>query len=190
MHLDFDDATQRLYSKLFVSCGDLSFARECAVYLLKNGWHYKPWEKRGGIYFRQSAFTTALIVAYARPFTQSRGWPKISKGLIAFARDERELHERMLLLRNQVYAHSDSAQYSIRPWSGGGLETDIVGAPFRSLEAKEVSALVDMIDKLLKALGRQLLELRSTAAGRVKSASVSNIPAQSQKEAAFSRRRR
>lgn len=163
MLVQFDAKAQALYSKLFVSRQDLGYASSCAAHLLKNGLHHKPWERRGGVYFRQSAFTTALIVSYARPFTKSRGWPNFPARLLTFSKDERGLHERLLDLRNQVYAHSDSNQYSIRPWRSGNFETDIVGAPFRFLEKAEVTALVPMIDNLCSGIDARLKAMRASA---------------------------
>jgi len=161
MLLQFDAKTQALYSKLFVSRQDLSYARQCAAYLLKNGLHHKPWEKRGGIYFRQFVFTTSLIVSYARPFTQSRGWPNFPRQLVSFSKEEQKLHERLLKLRHQVYAHSDSGQFSIRSWRSGTFETDIVGAPFYLLKKAEISTLVPMIDKLCSNIDERIKGLRA-----------------------------
>jgi hypothetical protein len=63
MLLNLSDEDNKLYSKLYISASDIGYAQRCAAYLLMNKWHHKPWEKRGGIYFRQSAFTTALVVS-------------------------------------------------------------------------------------------------------------------------------
>jgi hypothetical protein len=52
--------------------------------LIKKGWHWMPWERRGTIYLRRAAFTTSLVTPYARPFTGSRGWPKIPTELINY----------------------------------------------------------------------------------------------------------
>jgi hypothetical protein len=72
----------KLYSKLTVSKSDIWFARYCASVICKKGWHSQPWERRGTVYHQQAAFTSALITAYARPFIQSRGWPKLPPDLI------------------------------------------------------------------------------------------------------------
>lgn len=72
MEVHLNDRDARLYSKLFVSRMDIEFARYCASVLLKKGWHFQPWERRGTVYQQQAVFTTALVTAYGRAFTDSK----------------------------------------------------------------------------------------------------------------------
>ena len=104
IHLPDDDA--KLYSRLHVSSLDLDLAKYCVGVILKKGWHYQPWEKRGTIYLQQSTFTSALVTAYARPFTESHGWPKFPPDLKEFDGEENKLHDQLIELRNTIYAHS------------------------------------------------------------------------------------
>jgi hypothetical protein len=75
--LSLDEREKKQYEKWFVACRDIRLARQCAEVLLKKGWHYHPWEKRGSIYFQQSVYVTAVVVSYARAFTLSKGWPRL-----------------------------------------------------------------------------------------------------------------
>jgi hypothetical protein len=60
---------------------------------------------------RYKCFETTAIVAYARPFSESRGgFPKLSLKMIGVQLDHNSkvLHDEILDLRNRVVAHSDS----------------------------------------------------------------------------------
>jgi hypothetical protein len=149
-------AKEKLYGRLYVSMQDVASAREYARVLLKKGWHHRPWERRWSVYRDQAAFTSALVVAYGRPFTTSRGWPKFPSRLKPYTKEETALHDKLLVLRHRVYAHSDSASYSIRPRSRGGFSTTIVGQPPLRLTAEETTLFVSMTEKLTTAIRAEL----------------------------------
>ena len=161
IHLPDNDA--KLYGRLHVSSLDLDLAKYCVGVILKKGWHHQPWEKRGTVYLQQSAFMSALVTAYARPFTKSRGWPKFPPDLKEFDTEENKLHDQLMELRNTVYAHSDSKNYSIRPWRTPNFSTDIVGAPVLRISAKEAALLKRMIQKLQLAISRRMTEIAPNA---------------------------
>jgi hypothetical protein len=151
---------EKVYSKLYVSSSDIRFARYCASVLLKKGWHAQPWERRGTIYQQQAVFTTALVTAYARPFTSSKGWPKLpSNNLIAYSVPEQILHKQLLRLRHTVYAHSASASYSIQPWRSGNFSTDIVGAPVLRITSADANLFMAMTSKLLASIDLRMKAL-------------------------------
>lgn len=157
MHVPLTHQAGRQYSKLFVSCRDIRFARSCAFFILKKGWHSKPWERRGTIYFQQSVYTSALITAYGRVFTRSAGWPDFPSKLLGVYSDvEKSLHRHLLALRHEVHAHSDSSSYSIRPWRSGDFSTDIVGAPIVMMSASELELFLGMTDRLMVAINERL----------------------------------
>jgi len=157
IHLPENEA--RLYSKLHVSSLDLDFAQYYVGVILKKGWHCQPWEKRGTIYLQQSAFMSALVTAYARPFTASRGWPRFPPELKKFNKEEDAFHTRMIELRHSVYAHSDSKNYSVRPWRTRNFSTDIVGSPTLHLSVEEAALLKQMINKLQLAIRRRMNQI-------------------------------
>ena len=114
---------------------------------------------------QQSAFTTSLIVSYARPFTRGKGWPRFPLEFMQYNEDSAQLHQKILDLRHQVYAHSDSSRYSIRPFQmDSDLFADIIGAPFLRLTQDECKLLVAMIDSIRALLLPRLKELRKDLA--------------------------
>ena len=151
---------KKLYEKLYVSRADFDLAEQYARFLLKKGWHSAPYERRGSIYMQQTAFTTSLVVSYSRPFTKSFGWPKFPGYLMPYDDHMMQLHNKILRLRHQVYAHSDAGHYSICLWDHPGFQTEIVGAPFFQLDKSECEDLVKMISAIDKLLGSELLRLR------------------------------
>jgi hypothetical protein len=124
-------------------------------------WHYQPWEKRGSIYFQQSVYTTALVISYGRPFTRGAGWPALPKRLQAYTEAERKLHERLLRLRNKIYAHSDSDSYSIIPYINRSFTTDIVKVPTLKLDADETNQFIEMTEKIMASIEERMQQLRS-----------------------------
>ncbi|WP_338835165.1 hypothetical protein [Bradyrhizobium septentrionale] len=74
--------------------------------------------RRGSVPIQQTAFTTTLIVAYARPFAAGRGNIDFPKRLLQYDDKEAALHQRLLKLRNQEYAHSDASTISVKPLKG------------------------------------------------------------------------
>ena len=98
MIVQLAEEEQRLYSRLYVSRMDLEAAGLSLSMLIKKGWHAKPWQRRGSVYAQQSAYVTAFVVAYARPFTQSHGWPKFPSELMLFTDKELELHGQIIAL--------------------------------------------------------------------------------------------
>jgi len=150
--MDIEDAAGKLYKRLYVSLEDLGHAYGFSSFILKNGWHFDPWEKRGSIYLQQSAFTSALIVFYARPFTRSYGLPDFPTRLIPYDEKEMQLHKTIMDLRHQVYAHSDSHRYKVTPLRIFGQASAIVGGPFFKLTKKQTQQLHRMIKKTQTAI--------------------------------------
>ena len=159
MKIKLEEQDAKLYSRLHVSSLDLDFARYCLGVLLKKGWHYQAWEKRGTIYQQQSAFTSALVMAYARPFKTSKGWPRLPSELVDFDSEESALHQHLMTLRDTVYAHSDSEQYTVEPWRTKEFSTDILTAPWPRITAEEAALLKRMISKLQVAIVRRMREI-------------------------------
>lgn len=166
MEIKFKDEEEALYSKLYVSRDDFAFAKYCLGVLLKKGWHHKMLERRGTIFQQQTAFTSALVVAYARPFTKSRGWPQFPSELKDFDLRETALHEHMLEMRHTIYAHSDSKHHTLRPQRIGKYLVHMagVGVP---ITAEEAALLKQMIDKLQVAIDQRLTKLLAECESRI-----------------------
>lgn len=166
LEFQLSEGDDKLYSKLYVSRRDIAFSQYCAGVLLKKGWHAQPWERRGTIYNQQAAFTSALITAYARPFTRSRGWPTIPPDLIDHTDQEATLHRWLIKMRHTVYAHSDSANYSIRRWRSGGFETDIEHVPTLRVSAEDVALFQVMANKQCAAFSIKMAALLAAASSQ------------------------
>lgn len=159
MEIKLADKDSKLYSRLYISRLDLRFADYCLGILLKKGWHSQPWETRGTIYQQQSAFTSALVVAYARPFTKSKGWPAFPPELKDFDFEESNLHEYIMELRHTIFAHSDSKHYTVQPWRTEWVSTEILCAPWPKITAEQAALLKIMIGKLDMAIDRRMKQI-------------------------------
>ncbi len=129
MELRLNENDQKLHDRLVVSSDDIVLARYCAGVLLKKGWHIEPWERRGTVYEQQAAFTSALVIAYGRPFTRSNGWPALPSDLIPYDDREGALHRQIMKLRHQVYAHSDRTRYLVQLLRIGALSGTVLRRP-------------------------------------------------------------
>ena len=109
---------------------------------------------------QQAALTTALVVSYSRPFTKGKGWPPFPMALAPFDAQQQLLHEHIIGLRHQVYAHSDSSRHSVEPVQLDKFQVDIVGTPFLRLTVGECNAAVQMVELVQGCLGPELDRLR------------------------------
>ncbi len=158
---------RQLYGLLHVAEEDLRQASFFAAYILKKGWHFEPWEKRWTVYMQQAAFTTALAIAYSRPFTESRGWPKFPMRLVtAFNAEQRKLHKRILNLRSLIYAHSDVGSRAIRLVSIEGYPTAIEALPPMRFTRDEITELQSMIKIAQNSIGTRKRELIAAVEGK------------------------
>jgi len=155
------DRDRRLHDRLYVSLKDIWFARQCAEVLVNKNWHKEPWEARQSGYMHQSAYTTALVIAYSRPFTKSDGWPAFPERLLrSYDTSDKFLHRRLLDLRDSVYAHSDSAHYRIMFWADSdGSVLPVERTPSMRIEAEEAAQFLRMTSKLVKAVEERIQEL-------------------------------
>jgi hypothetical protein len=55
------------------------------------------------------ALETALVVCYARPFTHGKRVGQLGEEWAPEDAHERAVHDELLVLRNQAYAHTDKA---------------------------------------------------------------------------------
>ena len=156
---------QRLYERLYVAAEDLGLARQYTQHLLKKGWHSAPWERRGSIYMQQSAFVTALVVSYARAFTKSYGWPSLSESFLPEDQGATALHKRLMGLRHEVYAHSDSKHHKVQPWRINSRSlTDLRNAPFLRFTKDECELITEFIDRIPKRLLPRITLMRAEIA--------------------------
>lgn len=155
------DRDRRLHDRLYVSLKDIWFSRQCAEVLVKKNWHKERWEARQSGYMHQSAYTTALVIAYSRPFTKSKEWPAFPERLLrTYETSDMFLHRRLLDLRDSVYAHSDSARYRIMFWAEpDGSVMPLERTPSMRIDAEEAAQFLRMTAKLVKATEERTQEL-------------------------------
>jgi hypothetical protein len=151
-------AERQQYALLFVALQDLLQARTFAVYLMNEGWHHEPWESPL-TNVQQSAFTTALVMSYQRPFTETRSWPNFPGSLLDYTPAERALHNRLHVLRNAVYAHSNAEARVLQPIKVGNVPSAIEAYPAMRLVKDDCAALLQMIDKTTAAIKVRLQTL-------------------------------
>ena len=147
-----------MFELLCTAKDDLAQALYFARFLLKKGWHYEPWERRWTIYMQQTAFTTALVVSYSRPFVKSRGWPDFPERLLNYDQGQRQLHKRLIRMRNEVYAHSDIASRHIRPFKmpNSSFPSRIESQPTMRLTKPETEAVAQMITAMQQTLSSRI----------------------------------
>ncbi|MCX7321966.1 MAG: hypothetical protein NT113_21660, partial [Hyphomicrobiales bacterium] len=111
-HSDSERALQqaaRRRQRLLYSLNDLQQALSASAFLheLDEGEEYSKVDLR-----RFRCFETTLVIAYTRPFTQSKGgYPPLTMKMIDFhpTPENRALHDQLMQMRNQIVAHSDAA---------------------------------------------------------------------------------
>jgi hypothetical protein len=148
-----------LYAKLSVSRRDISTARSCAAFLKKKGWYTHPFLRRGSIAIQQISFTTTMIVAYARPFSPGRGNLHFPIRLLQYRPPEVTLHDRLLALRNEVYAHSDAKRHDVRPLKGD-LVRSIQSITDVSFSHAEIDIFLGMTAGLVTRIDERMEQIR------------------------------
>ncbi len=157
--VDLSPHDRALYEKLYASHGDIGTAQGCAEFILKKGWHTYSFMRRGSVPIQQVAFTTTMIVSYARPFSAGRGNLNFPNRLLQYDATEGVLHARLLKLRNEQYAHSDASTIRARPLKDRHI-TSISSIRDLSFSPKELTTFIEMTGGLLKRMQRRLEEIR------------------------------
>ena len=156
--LPISDRDRLTITKLHASASDLGSVRVWAEHLIKKKWFRKPWS-RGATYIHQSAYVTALVSAYGRVFAGGRGGFGFPRRLIDYDTNEWALHERLLDMRNKVYAHSDLDKWTVDPWQYHDFETVVLGQPIHLIEESELTKLIGMTERLQAAIGQRYAEI-------------------------------
>ncbi len=98
----------RHYLRLLYSLGDFQLALSAAAFLgdCDHDTKYSKIELR-----RFRCYETTVIIAYTRPFSQSKGEiPPLTLKMTGaiLSGEQKELHRKLVKLRNKVIAHSDA----------------------------------------------------------------------------------
>lgn len=153
----------RLYRRLWLTDVDLEEAKGAINEILRRDLRRPSSNKPTPLL---QSLTTALVVAYCRPFVMSRGNPTYADRTVpgsilrVYSAPERAFHEELLLMRNREVAHSDADLLQILldifP-DGHGAVSKVVRDP---LSRPQLRALLRMIDKLEAELENRFEHLR------------------------------
>lgn len=148
------------YQRLTVWLDDLRNARFYVNFLLKKGWHFDPFDRkiRYSTYLQQAAFTTAFVISYCKPFAKSKGRPIFAIKSAKLEEHERSLHDKLLELRNTVYAHSDVELRNIRPIVIRDFPTALETLPSLKLREEECHLCLSLIAKVSTAIKARLTD--------------------------------
>ena len=154
---------QKRQRRLFISYSDFFEARDFAREIPGTG---NPADARD--LFRL-ALTIAAVIAYCRPFN-SRGDDETDGRLSekyrgALLENERQLHDEILALRNQVYAHSDAKTREIEVLTAtvGDQELQVPGLynPVEAFSDQKARELADLAERVGSLVAHDEYELRT-----------------------------
>ena len=157
-------ADLRLYRRLYLAFNDLDEAKGIVEELLRAR---LPLPRNNPPDALLMALTTALVVAYARPFINTRGESKFAERSVPgsllrnLTSRQREAHNYLLNIRNREVAHSDAdkSEIYLKLYADGhSAILRVARAPFLRSELKDI---LRIITKLLKGLDRRCEELRN-----------------------------
>jgi hypothetical protein len=134
-----------------IASRDFSHATECVRLLLKRRWFKPLFMRRSDAAVQQFALVTALVISYARPFGRNKGFGRFDVALAGFSPEEALMHDRLLHMRDTLYAHSDHGGYEWVPWVTPHFVTAIETAPDFSIPEATLQVIARMLGKLLAA---------------------------------------
>lgn len=143
------------YKKLHVSLSDLDFVEHHARYLLTLNLFRGHEKGNEELYKEQTAYVSALKVAYGRIFTTSKGLPHFPMRLTQYTEEEKKLHDRWLEDRNKLFAHSDSESHQLLK----SRTMLIKMIPMYHLQKAEVELVLVMAEKLRNSIVRRINEM-------------------------------
>lgn len=152
------DRAEALYTRFTVSEADLELAREHATYMLEHGLHVGPTKDNKALYSRQAAFVCSLVMAYGRIFTSSNGLPHFPERLKQYSDEEKELHTKLLDMRDTQYAHADGRSHHVNTLSGGDIPA-IYFMPVMWIGRHDLELFLTMSEGLLRRIRNRMSEL-------------------------------
>ena len=139
-------------SRLNIFLFDFNQARRFSGYILRRKLHAvkNPHAKAKLVH---AAFNTSLIVSYSRPFHKSNDTAGVRVSLrkavqaVLTDGDEIALHNRVIDMRDQTFAHSDAEAHEIEGFNYDGSTVQIYKFAFAPLTRDETRLLSTMIKK-------------------------------------------
>ncbi len=154
----------RMYRRLYLSYNDLEEAQATIEELLRAR---IPITRKTAPSPLLMALTTALVVAYARPFVNSRGQSSFAEKslpgslLRVLTSKQRGIHDFLIEMRNREVAHSDaewSEIYLKLHFDGHGAVLRVARSPFLRGELKLIHRIVT---KLMEEVDFRCASLRT-----------------------------
>jgi hypothetical protein len=154
----------RLYRRLYLARIDLDEAKATVAELLARRLPLPRSKPPSALLM---SLTTALVVAYARPFANSRGVSDVADKSVpgallrVLSSGERHLHDALLDIRNKEMAHSDADILEISIKLIDGDDVGIFRDPRRPFQRRTLQVISRMLEKLNRALDQRCEELRT-----------------------------
>jgi rubrerythrin len=153
-------------SRLNIFLFDFRQAQRFARYILRKKLHSVK-DPQAVAKLIHLAFNTSLIVAYSRPFHKSNDGlnAKVSlRDAVNGFLDAHEqiLHHKIINLRDQTFAHSDSASHEIEGFNYDGTTVQFYKVAFEALTREETRLLGTMIGKWINHLEEQRAQLKAS----------------------------
>lgn len=145
----------RLYRRLWLARVDLEEAKATADEILRAKIRIPRRERPPPLLL---SLTTALVVAYARPWIYSRGQSVAERTapgslLRTLTANQRELHNYLIDLRNRELAHSDADIVDLHlrlEWNGDSAILRTSREPFRRSELGQIRRIIEKIDAAME----------------------------------------
>ena len=157
-------ALLRRYRRLWIGQQDLREAEAAIrqILLLR----LRRSTRKRGYHPLLTALNVAVLVSYSRPFVNSRGSSRLADKILpgqllrSYSRDERQLHDQLLAMRNHEVAHSDPEVLGLQLQLVQGGDVGFSRIPREPLTRIELRRLGRMIHKLQNAIADLCADLR------------------------------
>jgi hypothetical protein len=153
----------RLYRRLFLARIDLDEAKAALDEILRAR---IPMPRSGQPPPLLMSLTTALVVAYARPWVYSRGQSVAERAvpgsvLRSLTAAQRKVHEYLVEFRNKEVAHSDGDIFDLHLRLQDGGEAAILRTSREAFTRADLARIRRLIERIDKAIDARCGELRS-----------------------------
>lgn len=157
------------YARYAISGEDWAITGLCAKSLNERGWFKGTFGLEGEDTVLATSLTTTLVVSYMRPFTGNRGLDgktnereTISPVRFSFSDEEKRLHKKLGLARNQFFAHSDARRFAITVFAARIPARHIIPAVYvNRTEIDLLQVMLGRMHALLREWRQDILDRRS-----------------------------
>jgi hypothetical protein len=152
----------RLYRRLWLAQIDLEEAKATVDEILRAR---MPIPRSGRPQPLLLSLTTALVVAYARPWIYSRGQSVAEKTVPAsllrtLTSKQRQYHEALIDLRNKEIAHTDADILNLHLWLNPRGDMAVIKTSRDAFTRADLKIIRRILDKLELAIDLKCMELK------------------------------